>query len=125
MSTWKKACVASDIPENELRKFSLDGVEVVIANYGGGFRAFPPFCPHMHEPLVESAMLDKCVLTCAKHLWQWDLSSGERVGISEKDILFYDVKEEDGTLLVNVELELVYDWEEEDEMDDDDFFASN
>ncbi|MDX1422652.1 MAG: Rieske 2Fe-2S domain-containing protein [Kiloniellales bacterium] len=125
MSSWKKACAVSDVPVNELRQFSIDGIDVVVANHGDGFRAFPPFCPHMQEPLVESGMLDKCVLTCAKHLWQWNLASGERVGISERDMLFYDVKEEDGALLVDLESELVYDWEEEDEMDDDDFFGSD
>jgi len=125
MSSWKKACALSDVPVNELRQFSVDGIDVVVANHGKGFRAFPPFCPHMQEPLVDSGMLDKCVLTCSKHLWQWNLSSGERVGISERDMLFYDVKEEDGALLVDLESELVYDWEEEDEMDDDDFFGSD
>jgi toluene monooxygenase system ferredoxin subunit len=125
MSTWKKVCSLSEVPVNELRKFTVDGTDVVVANYGDGFRAFPPFCPHMQEPLVESALLDNCVLTCTKHLWQWNLSSGEQVGSSERDMLFYDVKDEDGALHINLEAELVYEWDEEDEMDDDDFFGGN
>ena len=38
-----------------------------------GFRAIPPLCPHMEEPLEESGIIANCALTCTKHLWSWDL----------------------------------------------------
>lgn len=123
MSEWKKVCAAGDVPENGLQKFEIGGKELIIANHGAGYRAFPPFCPHMLEPLIVSGMMEGGVLTCGKHLWQWDLVSGEQRGLSEKDILFYNLKEEDGDLLVDLEKELLYDWTEEDELDDDDFFS--
>ncbi|MEK9673763.1 MAG: Rieske 2Fe-2S domain-containing protein [Rhodospirillaceae bacterium] len=122
MSDWKKVCAAADVPENALRKFDIDGKELAVANYGDGFRVFPPYCPHMLEPLAVSGMLDGGILTCGKHLWQWDLKSGEMKGLSEKDILLYDCKVEGGDILADLSQELSYDWEEEDELDDDDFF---
>lgn len=124
MSRWKKVCAVSDVPENQLRKFEVDGIEVVVANNGGGVKVFPPFCPHMREPLHVSGMLQDGVLTCGKHLWQWNIDSGARTGIAETDLLLYDVKEENGDLHVDLENELAYTWDEEDEMDDDDFFGS-
>jgi len=123
MTEYKKICATADVPENELRKFEIDGIELVVANYGGGYRVFPPFCPHMFEPLTASGMLKDNVLTCGKHLWQWNLATGAQEGLSEKDMLFYDNKVEGDEIHANLSEELKYDWEEEEELDDDDFFS--
>lgn len=124
--SWKKVCAAAEVPENTLEKFEVDGVELIIANYGEGYRAIPPRCPHMEEPLCESAVVFDGMLTCTKHLWQWDMSSGEKVGIAEKELLFYDVKQEGDDIYAQVEEELVYEDEDEDEeQDDDDFFNAD
>jgi len=126
VAEWTKICAVADIPENEIKKFTLGNINLVVANYGEGFRAFPPSCPHMREPLDVSGMLDDGILTCGKHVWQWDLRSCEKAtGMTEENILFYELKEEDGDLLVDISQELVYPWEEEEELDDDSFFGSN
>src|SRR5919198_1005941 len=101
--TWKRVCKATDVPENTLKKFTIDDVTLVIANYGGGFRAIPPLCPHMQEPLEESGVIANCALTCTKHLWSWDLSSLDMLGFIDK--------------------ELVYEFQDEDDIQDDDFFS--
>lgn len=121
--SWKRVCAAADVPENTLKKFEVDGVTLVIANYGDGWRAFPPFCPHMEEPLEESGMLAQGRLTCSKHLWQWDLRSGEMIGETEKTLLFYDIKQDGEDIFADIEEELSYDYDEDDEFDDADFFS--
>lgn len=123
--SWKRVCAADDVPENTLKKFDVDGVAIIIANYGDGFRGFPPFCPHMEEPLEESGIMMVGILTCSKHLWQWDLRSGDMMGETEKALLFYDVKQEGDDIFADIENELSYDYDEEDEMDDDNFFAAD
>lgn len=123
--SWKRVCAAKDVPENTLKKFDVDGVTIIVANYGDGYRGFPPFCPHMEEPLETSGMLAHGCLTCSKHLWQWDLRSGELIGETEKALLFYDVKQDGGDILANIEQELSYEYDEEDEFDDADFFNAN
>ena len=126
--SWKKVCAVAEVPENALEKFEVDGIEIIVANYGGGYRAFPPRCPHMEEPLCESGVLFDGMLTCTKHLWQWDMGTGERTGIAEKELLFYDVKQEGEDIYADVEQALVYedeDDDEEDEEDDDDFFNAD
>ena len=122
---WKRVCSVGEVPKNTLKKFDVDGLTIVIANYGDGFRGFPPLCPHMEEPLAESGLLEGGVLTCSKHLWQWDLRTGEMVGMAEKPLLTYEIKREGDEVLANMESELVYDYDEEDEMDDDNFFAAD
>jgi toluene monooxygenase system ferredoxin subunit len=118
---WHYICPASDIPKNSLKKFSVAGIPLIVANYGDGFRAFPPVCPHMEEPLEESGIIANCVLTCTKHLWSWNLSSLSMLGETERPLGIYEVKEEEGKILAFVDKEIVYEFEHEGD-DDDDFF---
>ena len=43
--------------------------------------------------------------------------------MTEENLLFYELKEEDGDILVDISEQLSYAWEEEEELDDDDFFS--
>ena len=123
--SWRRICAADSVAEKTLKKFEVDGIPVIIANYGEGFRAFPPVCPHMEEPLEESGFIEGKVLTCSKHLWQWDLGTTEMTGSeTEKPMHFYEIKQENGDIHAFIESEHEYEFDEEDEMDDDDFFNS-
>lgn len=121
--SWTYLCDASDVAPNTLKLVDAEGVRIIVANYGSGFRAMPPICPHMEEPLDESGVIANCVLTCTKHLWAWNLATLEMDGAeTEKALKTYDLREEDGRLLALVEEELTYDFDEDDD-DDDDFFS--
>lgn len=122
--TWKRVCKLSDVPENSIKKFTVSGVPLIVVNYGNGLRALPPICPHMEEPLEESGVIANCVLTCTKHLWAWNLASMARQGETEKDLQTYEVKQENGDVYAFVEQEIVYDFDDEDDMDDD-FFSKS
>ena len=124
MSKWIKVCAAEDVSENKIERFSVGDFDIVIANYGDGLRAFPPVCPHMREPLDESGLLNDGVLTCGKHVWQWELRACTKAStMTEENLLFYELKEENGAIFVDVSEQLSYAWEEEEELDDDDFFG--
>ncbi|WP_048709543.1 Rieske 2Fe-2S domain-containing protein [Microvirga massiliensis] len=120
--SWKYLCDVSDVPSNSLKLVDADGIRIVVANYGEGFRAMPPICPHMEEPLDESGVIASCVLTCTKHLWAWDLRNLDLIGETEKELKTYEVRQNGSRLLAFVEEELTYDFDEEAE-DDYDFFA--
>ena len=121
--SWKYLCNVGDVAANTTRLVDADGTRILVVNYGRGFRALPPVCPHMEEPLEESSIVANCVLTCTKHLWAWNLATLDMQGEAEKPLKAYTVKEEDGRLLAFVEEELTYDFDEEDEMDDASFFS--
>ncbi|MGI9335704.1 MAG: Rieske 2Fe-2S domain-containing protein [Gammaproteobacteria bacterium] len=119
--SWKRLCAVSDLAPNKLVRFEVDGVPIVAVNLGDGeFRAVPPACPHMEEPLDQSGVCKDGVLTCTKHLWQWDLRSGQGHAPDENDrrMLRYELRREGDDLYVELEAELEYEYEEE---DDDDF----
>ena len=63
-------------------------------------------------------MLFRSVLTCSKHLWQWNLLTGEQQGPAEKALLMYDTVVREGQVWVRIENELVYEYQVEDEEDD-------
>ncbi|GEP06161.1 Rieske 2Fe-2S domain-containing protein [Methylobacterium oxalidis] len=121
--SWKYLCDVSDVSNNSLKLVDVDGIRIIVANYGEGFRAMPPICPHMEEPLDESGVVAGCVLTCTKHLWAWDLRNLDLMGETEKELKTYEVKQEGSRLLAFVERELTYDFDE-DADDDEDFFAN-
>ena len=60
------------------------------------------------------------VLTCSKHLYQWDMRTGEAAGPAENDLtlLRYDVKVEGGDVYARIESELVYEYEDDEDEDD-------
>ena len=118
--SWKPVCATDAVEQHTLREFDVGGIPVLIANLGDEFRAYPPMCPHMEEPLAESGVCKLDVMTCTKHLWQWNLRSGEGVSPPEnsRQMLMYDIKQEDGQLLVNIESELEYDFDDEDDEED-------
>ncbi|MGT2479425.1 Rieske 2Fe-2S domain-containing protein [Methylobacterium oryzae CBMB20] len=118
---WKYLCDASDVETNAVKLIDVDGVSVLVANYGAGFRAMPPICPHMEEPLAESGVIANCILTCTKHLWAWDLQTLSMIGETEKALKTYEVKQEGGKVLALIDGEITYDFDEDGD-DDDDFF---
>lgn len=117
--SWKRVCAAADVEANNLKLCTVNGVEILIANLGDEFRAYPPMCPHMEEPLSESGLCKNGVMTCSKHLWQWDMRTGEEQGPAEKPLLMYEVKREGDDVVVFFEKELEYDFDEDDDDDDD------
>lgn len=119
--TWKRICDVAEVAADSVKQFDVDGIPIVVANYGEGFRAIPPVCPHMEEPLAELAVIARCILTCTKHLWAWNLKTLAMQGETEKPLKTYEIREENGAILANVEDEMTYEFESEDDMDDDFF----
>lgn len=121
--SWILVCKTTDVPANSCKKFWVaGGIPMLIVNYGSGFRAVPPVCPHMEEPLDESGVVAGCVLTCTKHLWAWNLLTLEKQGETERDLQTYQVREDNGDVFAFVDKEILYDFEKDDDMDDDAFF---
>lgn len=121
--TWKHICNLSDVPLNTVRKFNAGAFSVVVVNYGDGVRVLPPVCPHMEEPLEESGIVANCQMTCSKHLWAWDLRDLSMAGTETcKELQAYPSKIENDKVLAQVDTEIAYEFEDEDELDDDAFF---
>ncbi|MBV8242087.1 MAG: cytochrome P450, partial [Hyphomicrobiales bacterium] len=79
---------------------SANGVDVVLARTGRGWRAFGGRCPHQGALLGEGE-LDGDALVCRNHRWRFALDSGQRDGGPEC-LESCPVAERDGALFVDV-----------------------
>ena len=100
MSSRIELCSVSDIPTNGMQNFKTDdGLEILVANFNDSYYAYSDSCPHQGTCLSEG-FYDGAVLTCHKHLWQWDVTTGKPIGLAEASLEGYRVKVADGKLYV-------------------------
>ena len=100
---FEKICTLNDVWEGEMSGFTTaDGTEVLIVVLPGGeVRAVQSRCPHQAFSLLQ-ARLDKHVLICLAHLWQFDLRSGEGINPRECALAVYPSRIEGDDVLVDV-----------------------
>lgn len=105
--SWYSVGSLNEFTDGEMRTVEVAGVRVLLVGRGEGVAAIPPMCPHLEEPL-EHGMCDGRLLTCMKHLWQWELDDGSPVGLAEAPLKMYPTRVVDGQVEVLVEQELIY-----------------
>lgn len=82
-------CNVAEVPENGLKECEVEGgLKLVVANAGGEFFGVQAMCPHQDVPLCEG-LFDGSTLTCHMHLWQWDIRTGEPLGLAEAPLQRY------------------------------------
>jgi nitrite reductase/ring-hydroxylating ferredoxin subunit len=97
---WTPVCPADELPPGSRREAVLpDGRIALVIALDDGYAAVCADCPHQDTPLLD-APVDGHVLTCPVHFWQWDLRTGEPLGIAELTLGRYEVKVEDGVVAV-------------------------
>lgn len=101
--TFAKACTLDDVWEGEMGLFEVGGTEVLVIHKDGGtVIACQAVCPHQNIPLAEGT-LQRGVLTCRAHLWQFDVESGESINPTGCRIALYPVRIEGDDVLVNID----------------------
>jgi len=108
--SWKKVCAVADLALDTPTVLEVDGVQVLFLRTGESVSAMPPLCPHMKEPL-SNGICDGHTLTCLKHLWQWDIETGESTGEAEKDLCLYPLRVTDGIVQLELANELTYEYD--------------
>ncbi len=93
-------CKPADIPENGMKSFDAEnGMKVLVLKSGDCIYAYQGICPHQ-EVCLDEGFYDGSVLTCHQHLWQWDIKTGDPIGLAEARLESYEVQVEDGELYV-------------------------
>ena len=98
---WKRACRRDEVPANGMKQVAVDGTDVLLIDTGDAVYACQAMCPHEAVPL-EQGVHDGAALTCLEHLWQFDIKTGAPMGDAECGLTMYPVKDEGGTLYVEV-----------------------
>ena len=106
----------SSLSVGAMKKFDVDGVQVLLIHLQEGFFATQAKCPHMLLPLEKGHLMDDCKLQCKFHRAEFDIKTGKAEkwanfppGIQalnflrgEKDLMTYRTKVEDGRVYVEI-----------------------
>ena len=93
-------CKASDIPLNGMKSYDTSlGVKVLIANSGDAFYGYQGLCPHQ-DVCLDEGIFDGATLTCHQHLWQWDIATGDALGMAEAPLERFEIEHEGDDLFV-------------------------
>lgn len=101
MPGFLKAIALSDLPPGKCQEVSVEGKPVAVYNVEGTVYATSNTCVHRGGPLGQG-MLDGPVVMCPWHAWSWDVRTGENTANPTLTIPTFEVKVEDGQILVKV-----------------------
>lgn len=103
MSKWVRLCAESEVPQaGAVGAFEARGVTVCLANVEGTLHALDNWCPHRRGPLGEG-WLEGSTVVCPWHCWAFEVNSGKALPPETGKVAVFDVKMEDGEVLVNIE----------------------
>ena len=95
---WIAVATLDDPREGEMTDVQVGDELILLVHLAGGdIRAYQGHCPHQRTTLADGK-LEGRILTCAAHLWQFDLSTGEGVNPKGCRLERYDVKIENAAI---------------------------
>ena len=100
-SGYVHAAGKSEIAVGKMKKVTLDGNEVLIANVNGNYYAVSSECTHFGGDLSEGVLEDN-VVTCPNHKARFDVTTGKLVSPPAEALSRPDI-EDLPTYLVKVE----------------------
>jgi nitrite reductase/ring-hydroxylating ferredoxin subunit len=92
MDGFERVMHIAELPPGQMRLVVVGGVEVVVANVNGAFRAFSNVCSHEEGPLSDGE-LDGETVICPWHYSRFDVTTGEAVdGVADGPIRVFEVR---------------------------------
>jgi len=115
MSKFIEVAKIEELKSGTMKMVMAEGREILLAKAGDKYYASDSRCPHMKGDLSQGK-LEGPVVTCPLHGSQFDISNGQvvrwlrgglmsKIGSAlklSKDLVVYNVKVEDGKILVEV-----------------------
>lgn len=90
-----------ELPEKAIRRFSVNGTEILLARWENQFYALSEKCTHRGGPLSEGTLQDG-VITCPWHFGQFDLKTGNVIGPPPfQPAQKFEVRVENGAVFVS------------------------
>lgn len=100
--TWSRALDLEELWEGDLVGVVVDGKPVMLINVDGTVYAYANRCPHQDWELSDGD-LDDTTLTCVRHLWEFDITTGCGVNPADARLTGYPCRvDPDGAIYVDV-----------------------
>ncbi len=99
-----KLANVADVPENSVHGTIHGDLEIAIYNCGGTYYATSNVCTHAYAQLAEGWFEpEDCTIECPLHGAKFNIETGAVLALpAYKPIKTYDVRVEDGALLVDL-----------------------
>ena len=93
---WHKLIKITEI-ENDVTYISSDDCNLFIYHKNGDTRVYDSHCPHQATNIPHLALCEN-ILTCPKHQWKFDITTGECIENGNRPLKQYQTMIKDGTL---------------------------
>ncbi|WP_293059251.1 Rieske 2Fe-2S domain-containing protein [Mycobacterium sp.] len=99
---WEVLCSAHEVVADEIKECTLTtgATVIVLRTASGALKVFQGRCPHQQRSLADADMY--CgVLTCAAHMWEFDVQTGEGLNGTLSRLAEYPIRVEGDDVLVD------------------------
>jgi len=94
---WHDVSDVAKLKDDDITYSDSDGRSLFVYRKGDSYRVYDSRCPHQVTNIPHLA-LDGKMLTCPKHLWKFDVSSGQCVEKGNRPLREFKAKVENGKL---------------------------
>lgn len=94
---WHELAATADFADGEVKRLECGPRAVFVYRRGDGFKVYDSHCPHQVTNIPNLA-LDGETLTCPKHLWKFDITTGECIEKGKHPLKSFETRTEDGKL---------------------------
>lgn len=101
MANFVKVASTSDLKPGAAMTVSVNGKDIALYNVNGKFYATDNTCLHQGGPLGEGILAGE-VISCPWHMWEYNVCTGEKVGMSSLKLATYPVEVEGADIKVGI-----------------------
>jgi toluene monooxygenase system ferredoxin subunit len=98
---WVDSIAVDQLWEGDMVGVDLGDTPILLVNFDGKILAYENRCPHQASPLSEGD-LDDNVLTCSRHLWCFDVTTGQGINPANARLKEFEAKVEGDRILVRL-----------------------
>ncbi len=95
---WHDVIAFEAVKENDVTYTDSDGRSLFIYRNGADLKVYDSRCPHQVTNIPHLA-LEGCKLTCPKHHWAFDITTGQCIENGNRPLRHFEHKVENGRLL--------------------------
>jgi toluene monooxygenase system ferredoxin subunit len=99
--SFRKVAALEDLWSGEMTGLAVDGKDILLVNVDDHIYAYSNLCPHQSSRLSEG-ILEKNTIRCARHHWEFDVSSGCGINPQNSCLISFPVRLDGGDILVDV-----------------------
>jgi toluene monooxygenase system ferredoxin subunit len=100
--TFRKVASLDELWSGEMMGLDVSGNSILLVNVDDHIYAYPDSCPHQKSRLSEGSLIGK-TLQCARHLWEFDVCTGNGINPQNACLKAFPVSIENRDILLDLD----------------------